>query len=104
MSSPLLSKYCLPPETARGCCFAENFPDVSSVGLNSGVLYNNPPCSMVDGVSLTAVSLQYCSYADRGYSFTSGAADAPFSVSAWVYMVDATNFYIASKGAVGAPL
>jgi len=101
MTSPLLTKYALPAETQRGCIFSEDFPDVASVNQNGGVLYNNPICSQKEGINLVSASSQYVSYADRGYSFGDGTNDYPFSVSALVYMRDATNFAIAAKGGAG---
>ena len=37
---------------------------------------------------------QYIDVGDSdSFSFGNGATDSPFSISAWVNMIDATNFY-----------
>ena len=73
-------------------------------GENSTFAYPQilmPEDTNKDKVSKYSLAFDGLSYVDCGdpdeFSFTSGKADSRFSISAWVYMNDATQFRIASK-------
>lgn len=97
MTSPLLNKYTLPAERIRGCVFADLYESSSTISTNGGITSGSPTITLAEGISLNG-STQSVSYPDRGYSFGNGSTDDSFSITAKVYMTDATNFTIAAKG------
>ena len=94
--------------------FAIDEVSIKEVGLASGwtdadqqlhipqtALQSYNQLAWFDGVA------DYTSIADDvagTHSFGDGSDDDPFSISAWIYMNDATNFLVASKGVTGSTL
>ena len=75
----------------------------NKLGLNnsknpqSGAVFTNEYSLNFDGID------DYVTFGDKNdFSFGNGTSDTPFSVSAWIKMVDATKFRILSKSASGA--